>query len=330
MGLKLHAAIIVTYRCNAKCNMCNVWHNPTRPSEEITLKTISKLPDVYYANITGGEPFVRTDLPEIIDIVSRKAKRVVISTNGYFTEKIINLCKKHPALGIRISIEGLPKTNDDIRQIDDGFDKGLRTLLELRAMGVKDIGFAMTVQDKNCKDLVPLYHLAKALGYEFATATLHNSHYFAKFDNVIENKAMVSNEFERLINELLRSKKAKEWLRGYFNLGLVNYFYGKQRLLPCEMGDNGFFIDPYGDILACNGMDKKESFGNLNDMTWEEIWHGNRANEIREMVKTCKKNCWMMGSAAPAILHHPIKPAFWVIKNKLRSLGGKSYSICNK
>ncbi|MFH0926572.1 MAG: radical SAM protein [bacterium] len=198
MSIKFHAFIITTYRCNAKCNICDVWHYPTKPSEEIGLDIIEKLPEMFFTNITGGEPFVRKDLPEIIALVRKKTKRIVISTNGYFTDRIIDLCKKYPDLGIRISIEGLVRSNDEIRQIPDGFERGLRTLLELRAMGIKDIGFGMTVQDLNSHDLVPLYLLAQGLGYEFATATLHNSHYFHKLDNKINDKEKVIHKINKL------------------------------------------------------------------------------------------------------------------------------------
>jgi len=320
---KLHGVIIVTYRCNARCNMCDVWHYPSKANEEIGLAVLEKLPNLYYLNITGGEPFIRQDLPEIVRLMRKKARRIVISTNGYFTDRIVALCKEFPEVGIRISIEGLPKTNDAIRQIPDGFDRGLRTLLELRALGLKDIGFGMTVQDLNAKDLVPLYHLGKALDYEFATATLHNSHYFHKLDNIIRDKAAVNEEFKRLIRELLRSKKPKEWFRAYFNLGLMNYIEGKPRMLACEMGQDGFFVDPAGDVLPCNGMTEKQSMGNLHEQSWEQIWNSDRAKEVRGLVKACGKNCWMMGSAAPAILSHPVKPLTWVFKNKLRLLVGK-------
>ena len=318
--LKLHGSIILTYRCNAKCNMCEVWKHPTKPSEEIGLDVIEKLPEMFFANITGGEPFIRQDLPEIVETLRKKAKRIVISTNGYFTDRIIALCKQYPDVGIRISIEGLPKTNDEIRKIPDGFDRGLRTLLELRVMRIKDIGFGMTVQDINYHDLLPLYQLAKGLGYEFATATLHNSHYFHKLDNKIEDKERVCDEFRKLIKLLLQSKRPKDWFRAYFNYGLINYIKGNKRLLPCEMGKDGFFLDPYGDVLACNGMDKKESMGNLREQSWDEIWDSERAEEIRQMVKNCEKNCWMIGSASPAIWHHPIKPILWVLKNKVKPM----------
>jgi molybdenum cofactor biosynthesis enzyme MoaA len=96
--------------------MCEVWKYPTRTEDEITLDVIRKLPNLFFANVTGGEPFIRPDLPLIIRELRKKAKRIVISTNGYFTEKILALCSQYPDLGIRISIEGLPKSNDDIRQ----------------------------------------------------------------------------------------------------------------------------------------------------------------------------------------------------------------------
>ena len=160
--IKLHGAIIVTYRCNARCNMCNVWANPSKASEEIGVETLEKLPQMFFANITGGEPFVREDLPDMVGVLRKKTKRLVVITNGYFTDRVISLCRKFPDIGIRISIEGLPKANDAIRGIPDGFDKGLRTLLELRAMGLKDIGFSTTVQDLNCEDLVPLYRSEEA------------------------------------------------------------------------------------------------------------------------------------------------------------------------
>ncbi|HOX54767.1 MAG TPA: radical SAM protein [Candidatus Omnitrophota bacterium] len=318
MKTKLHGSIIITYRCNARCNMCQVWNNPTMPSEEIGVDIIEKLPNMFFCNITGGESFVRQDLPKIVEVLRKKSKRVVISTNGYFTDRIVELFKRFPDIGIRISIEGMQKTNDEIRRIPEGFNRGLKTLYKLREMGIKDIGFGMTVQDLNCGDLTKLYLLSKELGYEFATATLHNSHYFQKWDNHIEDKDKVCAEFTKLINLLLKSKRPKDWFRAYFNYGLINYIKGNQRLLPCEMGQNGFFLDPWGDVLACNGMNQKQPMGNLKVQTWEEIWDSKSAKEVRCMVKSCNKQCWMIGSAAPAIWHHPLKPVLWVLKNKFR------------
>ena len=254
----LYGTVIVTYRCNARCNMCDCFRDPTKPEEEITLETIKKLPEMAFTNITGGEPFVRRDIPDIVRELYKKSDRIVISTNGYFTERIISLCRQFPKVGIRISIEGLKETNDKIRGIPDGYNRGYNTLKTLVEMGHPDVGFGMTVQDMNCGDLVPLYQIANEMGMEFATATLHNSFYFRKTDNKIDDKLKVAQNFEKLINELLKSNSPKKWFRAYFNHGLIHYIYGKKRLLPCDMSKNAFFIDPFGDVIPCNGMEKKE------------------------------------------------------------------------
>lgn len=54
-SLPKEICIILTYRCNAKCNMCEVWHHPTKPLDEITVKDIERLPSgLRFINITGG------------------------------------------------------------------------------------------------------------------------------------------------------------------------------------------------------------------------------------------------------------------------------------
>lgn len=313
----LYGSIIITYRCNARCNMCDCFKYPTKPEEEMTLDVIEKLPEMAFTNITGGEPFIRKDLRDIIRVIHKKTNRIVISTNGYFTDRILALCDEFPDIGIRISIEGLMEANDKIRGIPDGFERGYSTLKTLVERGHKDVGFGCTVQEMNADDLVPLYKISDELNMEFATATLHNSFYFRKNDNNINDKLKVVKSFEELINELLKSKSPKKWFRAYFNHGLINYIYGNKRLLPCDMGTNGFFVDPYGHVMPCNGSDERMSMGNLNEQSWDEIWNSKRADEVRQMVKNCPKNCWMIGSAAPAMHKYFPVSFFWVLKHKI-------------
>jgi len=299
--------------------MCHTWKFPTRKEEELESKYYEKLPKTTFTNITGGEPFLRDDIADIIGIVKEKTKRIVISTNGFFTRKIVEIARKNKDIGIRISIEGLPKANDELRGIKDGFDRGLRTLLELHHMGMKDIGFGITVSDKNAKDLLALYKLAKAMNVEFATAAVHNSYYFHKMDNEIMDKDMVAGEFKKLIKEFLKSRKIKNWYRAYFNYGVINYIYGRKRFLPCRMGTDAFFLDPYGEIRPCNVME--ETMGNIKQNSFEEIWNGEEAKRVREKVANCQKNCWMIGSASPAIKRHLWQATLWILKNK-RSYSG--------
>lgn len=328
MAKKLNGTVIVTYRCNARCKMCNRYKRPSAPDEEISIETIKKLPPMYFTNITGGEPFIRTDLKDIVRELYKKSDRIVISTNGFFTDRIIDLCKEFPNVGIRISIEGLEETNNAIRGLEDGFNKGYTTLKKLVEMNHPDVGFGMTVQDANAKDLVPLYNLSNEMNMEFATASLHNSFYFVEAKNIIKDRPMVAQNFENLVNELLKSNSPKKWFRAYFNHGLINYIYGQKRLLPCDMAFDTFFIDPYGDVMPCNGTKDKEVMGNLNTQTWDELWNSKEAEKVRAKVRHCDRNCWMIGSVSPAMHKYIWVPAAWVIKHKfLRFFKEKKYSM---
>lgn len=328
MAKKLNGTVIVTYRCNAKCTMCNRYKVPSKPEDEISVEAIRKLPEMYFTNITGGEPFIREDLKDIVRELYKKSERIVISTNGFFTERIVDLCKEFPQIGIRISIEGLEQTNNEIRGLDDGFNRGYTTLKTLVEMGMKDVGFGMTVQDKNAPDLVALYNISDELNMEFATASLHNSFYFVESNNIIHDRLMVASHFEDLINRLLESNSPKKWFRAYFNHGLINYIFSQKRLLPCDMSFDTFFIDPYGDVMPCNGTKEKEVMGNINTQSWEELWQSEEAEAVRKKVRACERNCWMIGSVSPAMHKYIWVPFFWVLKHKfLRFWEKKKYSM---
>jgi len=307
--------------------MCNTWKYPTKPEDEIKAEHLEKLPTGLGAiNITGGEPLLRRDIEDIVEVLSRKAKRIEISTNGYFTDRIVNIARKHRNITIRVSLAGLPKINDEVMGIRDGFDHGFRTILQLKELRIKDIGFAITVSDQNVKSLMDVYYLAKAMRVELATAVAHNSFYFHKFDNKIDDGDLATEEFRKLIEGFLKSRKTKDWFRACFNYGLIKFIKGERRLLPCNAGTDLFFVDPYGDIYPCNVM--KESMGNIKEKSFNEIWDGEKAREVREKVKNCPLNCWMVGSAGPAMKHHMLKPTSWILRNKFRLLFGRDI-VCD-
>jgi len=315
--------IILTYRCMMRCKMCNIWKNPTEQANEITPEEISRLPAVKFINLTGGEPFLRDDIEEVVRICFTKSPRVVISTSGWMEDRILTLAKKFPKIGIRISIEGLSQKNDALRGQPGGFDKGLRTLLSLREMKIKDIGFGCTVSNQNSDDMLWLYKLSRAMNVEFATAAFHNSYYFHKNDNVITNGEEVCRNFEKLVNWQLKEPHPKSWFRAFFNMGLINYIKGNQRLLPCEAGSVNFFVDPHGDVYPCNGLEAcywMETMGNIRQTPdFQTLWNSEQAQKVREKVRTCPKNCWMIGTVAPVTKKYFHRPLQWVVKNKWRS-----------
>ena len=323
----MEANIITTYRCNAKCGMCDIWKYPSKPSEEFNPEILEKLPTgIKKLNVTGGEPTLRADIEDILAIVTKKSHGVEISTNGYFTAVLDRVTKKHPDIGVRISIEGLPEMNDRLRGIPNGFDHAMRSYLKLRDNGVANLGFAMTISGENCRDLLPVYRMCSALGCQLANAVVHNSFYFHKHDNKVENVSEVEQAMQEFIHALLNSKRKqlikgrfKDWLRAYINNGLLLHLKGETRTLPCGAATDSFFIDPFGRMLACNGSTEPMIMGDLTTHTFEEIWNSDQARKVREQVLVCNRNCWMTGTAVPAMRKNPLKPLLWVLREKLHT-----------
>ena len=62
--------------------------------------------------------------------------------------------------------------------------------------------------------------------------------------------------------------------------------------------------------------------GNIRHASFTEIWNSEQAEHVRSLVRTCPKNCWMVGTASPVMKKYITHPAKWALKNKLRSLRG--------
>lgn len=330
----MECAVITTYRCNARCQMCNTWQHPTRKAEEFSPEILEKLPGgMVRLNITGGEPMLRDDILDIVQILDRKTGRLEISTNGYFTERIAKVAEQFPRITVRVSVEGLPRLNDELRGIKDGFDHALHTILRLKEMGIRDIGFAIVISDRNCGDLLDLHTLCADLDLEFSNATMHNSFYFHKHDNRIQDTDRVSAVMRSFVRRLLTSprsnwrRRMKDWGRAYINLGLLRYLRGETRSLQCGAGTDTFFVSPWGEILACNGSEEPWVLGDLNTQSFEEIWHGHQADAVRQKVRACRRNCWMTGTAVPAMRKKVWVPAVWILQNKARLVFGKHLDL---
>ncbi len=328
-------SFILTYRCNSRCSMCNIWKNPSLPEEEISLETLTKIPDnIGTINLTGGEPTLRKDLEEIVDLLYPKAKKLEISSNGLFPNKIEPIIKKYPDIKIRFSLEGNEKTNNMIRGEKNGFRTKVDGLARLKELGGTDLGFAVVIQDDNLTDLVELFHLAEKNGYELSTSTLHNGFQFHKNDNVPYDRLQVAHHIEGLIIEKLKTYNVKNWFRAYLDLGLMAKVLGNRRLLACRAGYTGVFVDPWGDVFACN-VRPDLHMGNLVNQSWQEIISGQKALQVLEEVNKCQQNCWMVGTAKTA-MRNPyftnlprLKPLTWVVQNKIRVSLGKRINFQN-
>ena len=141
-----HNAIVsVTLNCNARCTMCDIWQNDMHgeSAPEVFGRLPASLRDI---NVSGGEPFLRSDLPEILGAIKshNPRARLVVSTNGFQPGKTAKmlpaLLAADPHLAVRVSIDGMEATHDRIRGIPGGFAKCVQTLEHCRAAGVRDLG----------------------------------------------------------------------------------------------------------------------------------------------------------------------------------------------
>jgi MoaA/NifB/PqqE/SkfB family radical SAM enzyme len=316
--------VISTYRCNSHCSTCDIWKHPTRPVDEISLDLLKKIPaGIDNLNISGGEPTLRADLAAMVDILHPKARKLEISSNGLFPERLEAIVSKYPDIKIRFSLEGTDEVNNTIRGEKNGFQAKVDGLRRLKELGGCDLGFAVTIHDDNVQYLDFLYCLTRELGVELATSALHNGFQFHKNDNFPYDRLRVAHGIEGLIAEMLKTNSVKNWFRAYLNLGLMEKILGNDRLIPCTAATDFFFVDPWSDVYACN-VRNDLLLGNLKTQTWDEVDRGERAVQIRKMVAACKQNCWMVGSARTA-MRNPVftrlpklKPLWWVLVNKAR------------
>ncbi|MFC1510427.1 radical SAM protein [Candidatus Omnitrophota bacterium] len=134
-----------TSRCNARCDFC-FYRNELNQRCELTLPKIveitKKIGFLKGLMIGGGEPFLRTDLFEIVDafVTHCKTNVIQVPTNGYFTSATLDfvnrLMQRHPDvnLTIQISIDALEAKHDDARGLKDCFKRACETAISLREL----------------------------------------------------------------------------------------------------------------------------------------------------------------------------------------------------
>lgn len=153
------------------------------------------------------------------------------------------------------------------------------------------------------------------MSVEFATAAIQNAYFFHKHGNRFQDPERVLQNLEELVRRLLVANHPKNSFLAWFNLGLANYVRGGYRLLPCNAGSDVFFVDSFGEVRPCNGME--ESMDSLKTHEFSEIWEGPRAAEVRAKVADCAQNCWMIDSVAPAMKRALPEVSRWVAPAKL-------------
>ena len=295
-----------------------------KPKSEVSYSFYETLPTTLKSiNISGGEPFLRSDLIDIIGVISSQCKepRIVISTNGLMPKRIEEQTRKilesKKDIGVRVSIDGLERIHDRIRGTGGAFVKAIKSVQILKSLGIRDLGIAYTAMGHNLTNIPEVYDLANKLGVEFAIGVAYDSPIY--FNNVGETYHIDFNELEKQIRYIgyreLKSWDPKRWFRAYFEKGLVDYCSGRKKLVNCGAAKDFFYLDPFGNVYPCTVLNKK--LGNLQDSSFTEIWNSEQTREARAYIMKCPYNCWMVCNAAPIIKKRLEIPLLWILWNKL-------------
>ena len=320
--IPVDAVVAVTYRCNARCAMCGIWQ--TEPCAEFAPELCRKLPATLRdINLTGGEPYLREDLPAVHAACREAAPRAqtVISTNGILTDRIIaatrEMVRTETRLGVAVSIDGPAEVHDRIRGVKGVFAKAMRTLKQLQDAGVTNLRLAFTAGPENTAYLSEVYALARENDVQFTCAVAHSSEHY--FHSPAAGKELpldkLREQFLGPMRNELRTLSPKRWARAYFMRGQYEFAAGRGRLLPCRAGLDHFFMDPRGEIYTCNAA--PYAMGNLSEAEFDAVWESGRADSARGQAAQCEHGCWMVCTARTAIKAGWARVLCWALKSKL-------------
>lgn len=316
----IDAVIAITYKCNSHCRMCNIWRNKNKA--DLDKKEYAKLPPTLrYINLTGGEPFLRKDLPAIVGIIKKQCPRaqIIISSNGFAADLIIKQLKKilaiDPKIGVALSLDGVGTLHDKVRGVPGGFERVMRTFYAIKDLGVNNIRLAFTAGDYNIDQLSEVYDLAEELGVPLTLAAVHNAdNYFQTKNNKIENFEIFKREFSHLIKNELSSWNLMRWARAWFAYGLLHFVLTGQRLLPAYGGYNSFFLDPMGEVFPVDIA--SQSMGNIKKFkNFQELWQSAKAQKVLKNDQS-SQHSWMICTIRPTVRKYWFRIGLWVVKNK--------------
>jgi len=314
------AVIAVTYRCNSRCETCDIWKKDCGP--ELRPEDFRRLPPgLRNINVSGGEPFLRDDLVEVVAVLQEKypGASIVISTNGLIPARIEENVRRMGQVGVRVSIDAVDALDDKIRGVKGAFALATETLDRLQALGVKDLGISATISLDTAGDLRKLKQMADSRGIQLVTSLVHSSStYFGEHGDKLPGKEsaqcrLIQTELAWLEEQELSSRRPKDWFRAYLTSGIIDQIQGKRRRIECHACRYLFFMDPAGTIYPCNIW--PESMGNILRESYDEMVK--RSGRILTEVEECPFQCWMSCTVAPVMRRKPLGPAVWVARRKL-------------
>lgn len=293
------AILAITYRCNSRCQMCDIWKKELK-RKEICEDLYKKLPPgLESIDITGGEPFLSPRLLSIVKVLTGKFPnaQILITSNGYLTQKIANLSPQliriNPKLAFRISLDGWERNHDQIRGVKGAFEKAQKTIKILKMLEVRDLGIIYTLLGQNYTDLNKILNYCKKEKLHFSLNLIHESPiYFGQGHKFLNpNYKQTREAIKKVMTFFAPVLSPKDLAKIWFYKNLIGYAKNQKRPIVCGAGENFFYIDPYGNFYPCHLKNWK--IGNLLNQSFEEIWQGKKRKEYLKLAARCN-DCFMI------------------------------------
>jgi MoaA/NifB/PqqE/SkfB family radical SAM enzyme len=319
----------ITQKCNLKCFFCDVWRTQKQARPELSTQEIidmfAKLKRIDVVRISGGEPFLRKDMTEVVNGIDRVTKPRIIhfTTNGTFPDRIrkaVEGMNNPHKIHIKVSIDAIGERHNEIRGVKGSYEKCMETIKELLKAREKS-GFHVGVNQAivNEADVQEYYNLKKMLGehdvpvypsiaHEPGNALYTNEEFSNDSFDLKPVGDFTPEALKEFTDQLIADSKNisdfKERMIDRYHLkGLQNRLTkGLKKPFPrCVALTSHVRILPNGDIPVCfyNG----KVVGNLHEQTFEDLWyHTEKMNKEREWVNNCS-GCWQSCESAVSAVY---------------------------
>jgi MoaA/NifB/PqqE/SkfB family radical SAM enzyme len=319
----------VTYRCNGRCAMCNIWQkypdNPDLSGQELNLKEIaSLLRSKYLTNLqgvsfTGGEPFLRKDFVALVGLFVQRYPQafVGIASNGLNPDltagQTLEIIKRYNPkyLSLSLSLDGIGGKHDEMRGVAGAYHRVMETVKRLQKGTGVNLGFDFTITPQNYQALPQVAEISRRLGVKLLAGLAHNSQSYygnqeMSFAWQPEELAALRPIMEKMVKQKIRDEKLLARIfdpYAYFMQNTLRYEVKKQRLFRCYSGTHSLFLDPQGDIYPCivNG----ERMGNIREKGFDALWFSPAADLIRRQIAAKKCHCWVACEVTPSLFRSP-------------------------
>lgn len=301
----LRISFMVTYRCNLNCQMCfqRKYREQNPEKEELSFDAIKRIidqaPHYTLFTWTGGEPFARKDMIDILQYASLRNPCNILTNATLLNEEKIKVIVDSKVKLLGISIDGIGKEHDIIRGIEGSFKKTLKAIQLLQRykrkkqsrfplLDIKTMVLAENIgQLQNIVDLaIRLKADYLTLSFPFGDAPFNpiGQQTLTEFTKYKEKEKVDIRPFLECINKL-DTKSSKLQVRLYPDLELKHHkefsFTDMSEYQPCKIPWSHLWIAPNGDVFPCLPYE----IGNVSESDLKTLWNNQSFQNFRNRIK---------------------------------------------